>query len=232
MTGPGAEPSLAAASREELLGTVVKPRLRGWLHAGMAPLVLAAGIVLIALARPGVSRTAAIVYTVCGLTLFATSGVYHLGQWGVRTYGWLRRADHGNVYLLIAGTYTPVVALALTGALRTWLLWGIWIGALTGLCFRWLWPTAPRTLSTILYVAVGWSIAPALGQVLSDAGTAVFVLTLTGGVLYTVGAVIYAIKRPDPAPALFGFHEMFHACTIAAWACQYLAVSMLTYRLR
>lgn len=208
---------------------VVKPHLRGWLHAGMAPAVLAAGIVLIALARPGVARASAGIYTACGLALFATSGVYHLGRWGVRTHAWLRRADHGNVYLLIAGTYTPVVSLALTGAARVWLLWVIWLGAALGVAFRWLWAGAPRSLYTVLYVALGWSIAPVFGPLWDSAGTTVFVLTVTGGVLYTLGALVYATKRPDPAPRWFGFHEVFHAFTIAAWVCQYIAISMLAY---
>lgn len=228
-TGPA---DTSAQGPVALAADAVKPRLRGWLHLGMAPVVLAAGIVLIALARPGTVRAAVAVYTACGLVLFATSGVYHRGRWGVRTQAWLRRADHANVYLVIAGTYTPVVVLALTGASQTWLLWLIWIGAALGVGFRWLWPSAPRALSTALYVALGWSLAPALGQLLHAAGTGVFVLTLAGGLLYTLGALVYAIKRPDPAPLWFGFHELFHACTIGAWVCQYIAISLLVYRQR
>jgi hemolysin III len=214
------------------LADAVRPRLRGWLHAGMTPIVLAAGIVLIALAPSATARIATIIYTVCGLALFATSGVYHRRRWGARAHAWLRRADHGNVYLLIAGTYTPVVVLALTGAARTSLLWVIWIGAALGVGFRFLWPGAPRSLYTVLYVALGWSLAPELGELLHSSGVAVFALTLAGGVLYTVGALIYAAKRPDPAPRWFGFHELFHACTVAAWVCQYIAISVLVYRQR
>jgi hemolysin III len=214
------------------LAAVVKPRLRGWLHAGAAPIVLAAGIVLIALAATRPARVSAVVYTVCGLLLFATSGIYHRGRWDPRTQAWLQRADHGNVYLLIAGTYTPVLTLGLAGATRTVLLWLVWIGAALGVAFRWLWPRAPRALYTVLYVVLGWSIAPAMDELLQASGGAVFLLVLTGGVLYTLGAVVYAIKRPDPAPAWFGFHEVFHACTIAAWTCQYIAISMLMYRQR
>jgi hemolysin III len=210
----------------------VRPRLRGWLHAGMVPVVLTAGIVLIAVSGSGTTRAAVAIYTVCGLALFATSGVYHRRQWGARAHAWLRRADHANVYLLIAGTYTPVVVLGLSGAARTSLLWVIWVGAALGVGFRFLWPGAPRSLYVALYVALGWSIAPVLGELLDSAGVAVFVLTLTGGLLYTAGAVIYAIKRPDPAPRWFGFHEVFHSCTIAAWVCQYIAISVLVYRQR
>jgi hemolysin III len=208
----------------------VRPRLRGWLHVGMAPIVLAAGIVLIALSDSGAARAAVAIYTICGMALFTTSGVYHRRQWGARAHAWLRRADHANVYLLIAGTYTPVVVLGLDGAARTSMLWIIWIGAALGVGFRFLWPGAPRALYVVLYVVLGWSIAPELGQLLHSAGVGVFVLTLAGGVLYTVGALVYATKRPDPAPRWFGFHEVFHSCTIAAWVCQYVAISVLVYR--
>ena len=208
----------------------VRPRLRGWLHVGMAPIVLAAGIVLIAVSDSGSARAAVAIYTVCGMALFTTSGVYHRRRWGARAHAWLRRADHANVYLLIAGTYTPVVVLGLDGAARTSMLWIIWIGAALGVGFRFLWPGAPRALYVVLYVVLGWSIAPELGQLLHSAGAGVFVLTLAGGVLYTVGALVYATKRPDPAPRWFGFHEVFHSCTIAAWVCQYVAISVLVYR--
>lgn len=208
----------------------IKPRLRGWLHAGAAPVVLAAGLVLVAVAAPGVPRVVAVVYAVCGLLLFATSGLYHRGSWSPRAQGRLRRIDHSNVYLLIAGTYTPVVTLALTGATRVILLWMIWVGATVGVLFRWLWPDAPRALYTALYIALGWSFAPAFGSLIRSAGMAVFILTLAGGLLYTAGAAVYAGRRPDPSPTWFGFHEIFHSLTIAAWACQYLAISLLVYR--
>jgi hemolysin III len=175
-------------------------------------------------------RAAAVVYTVCGLALFATSGVYHRGRWGVGVERWLKRADHGNIYLLIAGTYTPVALLGLSGGTRVAVLWFIWAGAALGLAFRWLWPGAPRPLTTALYVVVGWSVAPVLESLLDGLGGAAFALTLTGGVLYTVGALVYATRRPDPSPRWFGFHEVFHACTVAAWVCQYVAISLIAYR--
>jgi hemolysin III len=186
--------------------------------------------VLVGLAPSGRPRVVAAVYAGCGVLLFATSGLYHRGSWAPRIRGRLRRMDHSNVYLLIAGTYTPIVSLGLTGAARAILLWVIWIGAAVGVSFRWLWPAAPRALYTALYIALGWSVAPAFGTLLHDAGGAVFTLTLTGGLLYTAGAVVYASRRPNPWPTWFGFHEIFHALTIAAWTCQYIAVSLVTYR--
>ncbi|MCL2780811.1 MAG: hemolysin III family protein [Actinomycetia bacterium] len=227
--GTGAVGAGAVGAVREL---ALKPRLRGWLHAGMAPAVLAAGIVLITLAPTASARASSVIYIACGLALFATSGVYHVGRWGARARDWLRRADHGNIYLLIAGTYTPVVVLALSGALRVWLLCVVWTGAALGVGIRMFWPVAPRWLYTGVYIMLGWTFAPVIGKLLHATGVTVFVLILAGGLVYTAGAVIYARKRPDPSPKWFGFHEIFHSCTIAAWICQYVAISFLIYRLR
>jgi hemolysin III len=207
----------------------VKPRLRGWLHAGVSPLVLASGIVLVCLAPTSGARWAAAVYSLSGVILFATSAVYNVGTWGARSHGVLRRLDHGNIYLIIAGSYTPIAVLALDGWKQQLFVVGAWIGAALGVAFRVLWIHAPRVLYTGLYVAMGWAIAPFMGDLFATS-VAAAVLTLVGGVLYTAGGVVYAIKRPDPSPAWFGFHEVFHAFTIAAWACQYIAISILTYR--
>ena len=207
----------------------VKPRLRGWLHAGATPLVLAAGIVLICLAPTTGFAWAALVYTLAGLILFGTSATYHLGTWSPRVRARLKRADHANIYLIIAGSYTPIALLALDGWHRTAILVGVWIGAALGVVFRVLWTDAPRALYTGLYIVLGWCIAPFADELFA-AGVAPAVLTVAGGVLYTIGGVVYALKRPDPRPAWFGFHEVFHAFTIGAWTCQYVAVSLLAYR--
>jgi hemolysin III len=205
----------------------VKPRLRGWLHAGMAPVVLATGIPLVAIAPAGVPRLSVAIYTLAALALFSTSGVYHRFTWSPGVHAWLQRLDHGNVYLFIAGTYTPIVAMATTGTARTLVLVFVWSGAVLGAAFRWLWPAAPRALYTALYVVVGWCILPAFDNLVDHGGPAVFLLTLAGGVLYTAGAVVYGFRRPDPWPRWFGFHEVFHALTVAAWVCQYVAICLL-----
>ncbi|MET9660639.1 hemolysin III family protein [Streptomyces sp. NPDC006510] len=222
--------TLQLPSTRKKPGTEAKPHWRGRLHAGVVPVVLAAGAVLTVLAPHGWTTAAVTLYTACGLMLFTVSAVYHRGTWSAPVLEVLRRVDHSNVYLLIAGTYTPIVGLGLTGTARTVLLWGIWTGACAGIVFRCVWPGAPRALHTTLYIALGWSLAPAFGQLLHQAGPAVLALTVTGGILYTAGGVVYALKRPDPSPARFGFHEVFHACTIAAWTCQYVAISLLTLR--
>lgn len=207
----------------------VRPHLRGWLHAGASPLVLAAGIVLVCLAPTTPSRWTAVIYSATGVILFTTSAVYNLGTWQARGQAILKRLDHGNIYLIIAGTYTPIAALALEGWRHDLFLIGAWIGATLGIAFRVLWIHAPRALYTGLYIAMGWAIAPFMGALFA-ASVAVGVLTLTGGVLYTIGGVVYGLKKPDPNPTWFGFHETFHAFTICAWTCQYIAISFLTYR--
>jgi len=235
-TDAGKLGTAGAFSRADLLEDVVtaplaviRPRLRGWLHAGVSPLVLAAGIVLVALAPTTASRWAAVIYSFSGVILFATSGVYNVGTWQARGQAVLKRLDHGNVYLVIAGTYTPIATLTLDGRQQELFIVGVWVAALAGVLFRVLWVHAPRGLYVGLYIALGWAVAPFLGNVF-DASAAAGVLTLVGGVLYTVGGVIYSLRRPDPSPAWFGFHEVFHALTIGAWTCQYVAISILTYQ--
>jgi hemolysin III len=223
------EPALDEPS---LLEGVVKPRLRGWLHAGASPLVLAAGIVLICLAPAGYARWSAVAYTAAALLLFVTSAIYHRGTWSPRMATLLKRFDHSNVYLLIAGSYTPVVVVGLPEPQSTFLLWLIWSGALLGVFFRCVWTSAPRALYTALYIVLGWCLAPVLGTLGHQAGAAVLALVVTGGGLYTLGAVVYATKRPNPSPSWFGFHEVFHALTLAAWTVQYVAIALLLLRLR
>jgi hemolysin III len=195
----------------------------------MSPVVLAAGIVLVVLAPTPAARWAAVVYSLAGVALFATSAVYNVGTWGPRTEVVLRRLDHGNIYLIIAGSYTPIAVLALDGWKQQMFVIGAWVGAALGVAFRVLWIHAPRALYTALYLLLGWAIAPFMGDLFS-VSVAAAVLTLVGGILYTIGGVVYALKRPDPNPEWFGFHEVFHAFTIAAWTCQYIAISILTYR--
>jgi hemolysin III len=208
----------------------VKPRLRGWLHAGAAPLALAAGIVLVSLAPTALGRLGGAIFLAASVLLFGTSGVYHRGTWRQPWEGVLRRLDHANIYVFIAATYTPLALLLLTGASRVVLLGVIWSAALGGMIFRLCWLSAPRWLYTALYLAMGWAAIGWLGAFLAAGGPAVLILILAGGACYTAGAVVYGRRRPDPLPAWFGFHEIFHACTIAGFGCHYAAISLITYR--
>jgi len=207
----------------------VKPRLRGWLHAGTAPLALAAGIVLVSLAPTSAGRIGGAVFLVASVLLFGTSGVYHRGNWSPRGEAILRRLDHANIYVFIAASYTPLALLLLTGQSRALLLTVIWAAALGGCAFRLFWLSAPRWLYTVLYVLMGWAALGWMGAFYASGGLAVLILILAGGLCYTLGALVYGRKRPDPSPAWFGYHEIFHAATIVGFTCHYVAISIATY---
>ncbi|MEU2630707.1 hemolysin III family protein [Kitasatospora sp. NPDC007106] len=198
--------------------------MRGWLHAGAFPLSLAAGTVLIALPRRAPAAAACSVYALSACLLFATSAVYHRRTWGPRGEAVLRRLDHANIFLIIAGTHTPLAVLLLPARQQVVLLTAVWAGALAGIAFRTLWIGAPRWLYTPCYVALGWVAVFYLPDFARTGGTAVVVLVITGGLLYTAGAVVYGLRRPDPSPSWFGFHEVFHALTVAAFSAHYTAI--------
>jgi hemolysin III len=206
-----------------------KPKLRGWLHAVMFPVAVVAGIVLLALAGTTEARIASAVFAISAALLFGTSALFHRGNWSPRVHGLLRRFDHSNIFLIIAGTYTPFAVLALPESKGRALLWIVWTGALAGVAFRVLCVGAPRWLYTPVYVALGWVAVFYLPDFVSGAGVAAVVLIITGGVFYSVGALIYGLKRPDPSPRWFGFHEVFHALTVAAFIVHYAAVSLVVY---
>jgi hemolysin III len=207
-----------------------KPKLRGWLHAATSPVALAAGVVLIVLAPTGPATVAAVAYAVTSVTLFTTSAIYHRGNWSPAVERRLKRFDHANIFLLIAGSYTPFSVLALKGDDRIAMLAAVWGTALFGVFFRVFWVGAPRWLYTPMYIGLGWAMAFVFPQLIHGAGVAAFVLIAVGGVLYTAGGLVYGLKRPNPSPRWFGFHEVFHTCTIAAFICQYIAASFVVYR--
>jgi hemolysin III len=217
----------------------VKPHLRGWLHLATAPLTLAAGVVLVALSPTAPTRWASMVYAASALLLFTVSAIYHTGRWSPRAHGFLKRFDHANIFLLIAGTYTPFTLLLLEGRDRTVMLAAVWVSAVLGVLFRIFWVNAPRWLYLALYMGLGWAAIFYVGAYVDGAqamgagvGTAVLVLAAAGGLLYTIGGVIYGFKRPNPWPQWFGFHEVFHTFTILAFVTHYVGVSLATYALR
>ncbi len=217
----------------------LKPRLRGWLHAGSIPLIVAAGIVLIVLSPSASTKVGSAVFIAAALLLFSVSALYHLGTWQPAVWALLRRLDHSNIFILIAGTYTAFAMLLLHGNERVWLLSGIWSGALLGVLFRVFWTGAPRWLYTPIYVGLGWFAVFFIPDFIDGAdqlGTPIAIATLSlvvvGGVFYTVGGVVYALKKPNPQPEWFGFHEVFHTLTILAFVAHYVAVSLATYALR
>jgi hemolysin III len=207
-----------------------KPRLRGWLHLVTSPLALASGIVLIVLAPTMPATVAAIAYSLSAFVLFTTSAIYHRGRWSPRAEHRLKRLDHANIFLLIAGTYTPFAMLALRGDTRVAVLASVWALAVAGAVFRVVWVDAPRWLFVPMYIGLGWAAAFVVPQLLHGVGVTAFTLMAVGGFCYTVGGVVYALRRPDPSPRWFGFHEVFHALTVAGFVCQYVAASFVVYR--
>ena len=207
----------------------VKPHLRGWLHAGAFPVSLVAGLVLVVLADGTRETVATAIYAVTAVLLFGVSALYHRGNWSPKTEKMLKRLDHSNIFLIIAGTYTPFSIILLHNDGGTTLLWIVWSAALAGIAFRVLWVGAPRWLYTPVYIALGWVAAFYISDIFDAGGAAVVALIAVGGLLYSIGAVVYATKRPNPSPRWFGFHEVFHALTIGAFAVHYIAISIATY---
>ncbi|MDQ1295412.1 MAG: hemolysin [Actinomycetota bacterium] len=212
----------------EVTPQLVKPRFRGWLHAGCFPLVLAAGIVLVTFAPGGRARISAAIFAFTASMLFGVSALYHRGHWSPQTLGLLRRLDHANIFLIIAGTYTPFSVLLLPSDSARTMLFIVWGGAIAGVIFRVFWVQAPRWLYVPLYVALGWAALVYLPDFLNG-GAMAFGLMVVGGTLYTLGGLVYGLKRPDPNPRWFGFHEVFHALTVAAFVSHYVGASIVVY---
>lgn len=205
---------------------VVKPKLRGWLHAGTFPLSVVAGIVLVVLAPSIAGKVSSAIFVVTAGLLFGVSAVYHRGRWSPRVAAVLRRFDHANIFLIIAGTYTPFTILLLDQRNATILLSLVWAGALVGIAFRVLWLGAPRWLYVPVYIALGWAAAFWLPDFFGGGPIVVGILIVAGGLLYSAGAIIYATKRPNPSPRWFGFHEVFHSFTIAAFTTHFVGLSI------
>jgi hemolysin III len=197
----------------------------------MAPVALVCGIVLVSLS-PSQYRWAAGLYSLTALMLFGVSALYHRFTWSPRVTMLLKRLDHSNIFLIIAGSYTPFAVVLLPGGDERTLLLLVWSGALAGVLFRVFWVRAPRWLYTPIYIALGWVALFYIPEFWAAGGPAVVILLLAGGALYSTGGVIYALKRPNPSVAWFGFHEVFHALTIGGFVTQYVAVSLVIYGAR
>jgi hemolysin III len=203
----------------------VIPRLRGLLHAHAAWVAVAASIVLIALAPTGSARVACLIYGVGLVALFSASAVYHRWRGDPRYKPWLRRLDHSTIFIFIAASYTPVGLIVLDGTMQTVVLVSVWAGAAAGVAMSLAWINAPRWLQAASYVALGWVAVVALPQLADRVGVAPFVLLAVGGALYSVGAAVYALQKPNLWPHTFGFHEVFHALVIAAAIAHFIAMA-------
>jgi hemolysin III len=195
------------------------------LHLVTTPLAVVGGIALLIAANSASSRWAVAIFMVTSAALFATSAVYHIGKWRPATKAMLRRADHSNIFLIIAGTYTPLALLLLPPSDARTLLIVVWSGAIAGILIRNFWLTAPRWIYVPIYVALGWAAIFYVPQ-FAASGALILGLIVAGGLLYTVGAVVYATKWPQISQTWFGFHEMFHSFTIAAFLAHFAAITL------
>jgi hemolysin III len=222
-SSPGAQE--AAGALEPAAALLVKPRMRGVLHQYAFFVAVVLGAVLVIVAPDGRARVAAAIYAFAVSGLLGTSALYHRVTWSKRARAWMRRLDHSMIFVLIAGTYTPFALLVLDGALAQAILIVVWAGALGGIVLNLVWITAPRWLIAAVYVALGWVAVAAMPALADRIGASGVALLMAGGLLYTAGAVIYATKRPDPAPQVFGYHEIFHALVVAAAAAHFAVVA-------
>lgn len=204
-----------------------KPTWRGWIHTGALPLVIASGVVLIVFAEGAWGKAAASIYLATSILLFGNSALYHRFNWSPKVKVTLKRIDHANIFLLIAGSYTPITVLALPQEKAVWLLWIIWLTALAGVSFRVFWIHAPRWLYVPMYIAMGW-VALAFVTDFFAANAVMMILVLAGGLAYTLGAVVYALKWPNPSKRHFGFHEIFHSFTVLAYMSQFTGIFLIS----
>lgn len=209
---------MAAASAE-------RPRFRGVSHRIAFFLTLPLAAVLALEVDTSAGRVAAIAFGTSVAVMFGASALYHTVTWTEAKRRWMRRLDHAGIYALIAGTYTPVGLLILNGNWRLAVLGIVWVGAATAIALKFLWVDGPKWLSAAIGVALGWVAVVVFPQILDRVGIAGSLLVLAGGIAYTAGAVVYALRRPDPFPTVFGYHEVFHALVIIAVACQYSAIA-------
>lgn len=218
------QPSISLREPDEPAAKT-KPLLRGWLHLGAFVATLVAGPILIAQAPTGWAAFALTIYVVSVAALFGISASFHLITWSGPARRRMRRADHATIFIAIAGTYTAVAGLALTGWPRILILCVVWIGAVAGITLRQVWLDAPKWAVAIPYVVVGWSALLVLPELVHALGGVGFTLMVIGGAFYTAGAVVYALRRPDPWPEVFGYHEVFHACTVVGATLQFVVIA-------
>ena len=208
------------------LDPTLRPKLRGVSHEWAFFLFIGLGILLIVEADGARATIAAAIYAASVPLLFGSSALYHRINWkSVRARQWMRRLDHSMIFVLIAGTYTPFCLLVLEGSLATAILIAVWAGAAAGIVLKLLWVDAPKWLAASIYVVLGWVAVVTAPQMIDGLGVGGALLVAGGGVLYTVGAVVYALRRPDPRPRVFGYHEIFHLLVIVACALQYVAIA-------
>jgi hemolysin III len=207
------------------ISAAVKPRLRGVSHQYAFFVSVACGVGLILAASGGRARVAAAIYAGAVSALLGTSALYHRVTWRPTARRWMKRLDHSMIFVLIAGTYTPVALIALSGSLAHAILIAVWVGAAAGVVFELAWIDAPKWLFAAVYLALGWVSVAVFGELPAAIGWLGFAGLALGGLLYTIGAVVYATERPNPFPKVFGYHEIFHALVIVAAGLHYAVIA-------
>jgi hemolysin III len=207
-----------------------RPRLRGVLHEAALGVAIVVGALLIVGSDGGRASVAAAVFAGAVTVMLGASTLYHRVTWSPRVRPWMRRLDHVGIYVLISGTYTPVGLLSLHGIVQKVVLTTVWAGAGAAILVKLFWVDAPKWLSAAFGITLGWVGIAAMPQLARNAGPAAVALLAAGGVAYTLGAIVYARRKPDPVPAVFGYHELFHALTLVALACQYVAIAFFVLR--
>ncbi|WP_235856969.1 PAQR family membrane homeostasis protein TrhA [Occultella glacieicola] len=220
---------MAPSTNPLITDAPVKPRLRGWIHTVMAPVALVVGIVLVVGSSTPAAKLSTAVFALTTVVMFGTSAIYHRGTWSPRAFAVLRRLDHSNIFGVIAGTYTPLAVLLLPPSTATLLLWLVWGGAVAGLLARVFWLGAPRWFYVPVYVALGWVAVGFLPAFWANGGPAIALLVIAGGLGYTLGALAYGFKRPNPSPTWFGFHEVFHTGTVIGYSCHAIAIALAAF---
>lgn len=219
-------PNLPLLEEDELPAADLKPTWRGWIHAGTFPVTIVAGVVLLVLAEGSAAKWSSAVFVLSSMLLFGNSALYHRFDWNPRTKLILKRIDHANIFLLIAGSYTPITVLALPTDKAVLLLSLVWGGAILGIAFRVFWIDAPRWLYVPLYLLLGYGALIFIVDFF-QANVVMMTLILIGGLCYSVGAVVYGLKKPNPLPGVFGFHEIFHTLTVVAFLCHFAGILLI-----
>ncbi|HJS27896.1 MAG TPA: hemolysin III family protein [Actinomycetota bacterium] len=211
----------------DLVSTPLKPSLRGRIHQVAFFVSIPAGALLVLLASGPAATAVAVIYAVSLSAVLGSSAAYHRGAWSERARRWMKRLDHSMIFVLIAASYTPVAALVLGGTWEVVLISVVWAGAVVGVTMKLARPDGLIVPSAVLYMVLGWLAVVAFPQFLREMGPAPLILMVTGGLLYTAGAIVFASRRPDPRPSTFGYHEIWHAFMVAAAACHYAMILLL-----
>ena len=222
-------PGRLSSTLAAMTAVATRPLLKGWSHLAAAAAAITLCPILIARSPEG-TRIPAAIFGAGVIALFAVSGLFHRVEWGPRAHKIMQGLDHSMIFVVIAATYTPIAAVALPDPQGRLILTFVWAGAIGGVALRFAWPSAPRAVVVAPYLVVGWVAVVVVVDVWRALGIAGFTLLVSGGLLHSIGAVVYARKRPDPWPTVFGFHELFHLFVIGGIACHYVVIAFFALR--